>query len=49
MTDSSVQLYKTDLEKANRLHVQWSLLEKAAKVAYVRRQWQFINEMVRLL
>lgn len=39
-------MYKTDLDKAEQFHAQWSLLEKAAKLAYVRKQWQTINEMI---
>lgn len=39
-------MYKRDLEKAEQLHAQWSILDKAAKVAYLQQQWQTINGII---
>lgn len=39
-------MYKIDLEKAEHLHTQWSILDSAAKVVYLQQQWQTINEII---
>ena len=39
-------MYKKDLEKAEQLHAQWSLLDKASKVVYLRQQWTEINNLI---
>ena len=39
-------MYKIDLEKAEHLHTQLSILDSAAKVVYLQQQWQTINEII---
>lgn len=35
-----------DFEKAEQLHSQWSMLEKTAKFAYLKQEWQNINATI---